>query len=215
MRSRLFTFIALIVALCVCIIPLTGCAPSGNGNNPYGTQQGQRAPGGPNKDMNPNGGPTGVGIRDNTNTRLGLNAPDNARLDSTPGTPVPSPGLNRTDTAQPTRFDRQRAEKISNQLRAMRSIRDVNVVVNGNRAVVGYTPLNDNADTNSMNNKITNAVKKVDRTITQVTVSDTPDITRMINQLSNDITNNRPGNELQDSFTKLMQSIGRVTGTRR
>ncbi|RCX17118.1 YhcN/YlaJ family sporulation lipoprotein [Anaerobacterium chartisolvens] len=116
-----------------------------------------------------------------------------------------NPGVNQPD--QQMAPDRQKAENIKNQLRDITEIADANVIVMGNTALVGYKPSGNMGDSNAAKNMIISKVKKIDRTITNVSVSEQPDMMNRMNRLGEDITNNRPMNDITNEFNQIMRGI--------
>jgi hypothetical protein len=193
-KKRFFMFIALVVAVSVFIIPLIGCNLGGMKKNttPYGRTGTQ--------------GQTNIGQNMQVNPPAGTNIVRPSPVIF----PSPHPGA----TILPTAFDRKKADNIRNHLLGIRDIHNVNVIVYGNMALVGYAPVKAKVDTTALKNIITAHVKQADKSITNVTVTSTPNLTAMIKKLSNDVLSNKPAAELRDSYTKLMQSLSRIVKTK-
>ncbi len=135
---------------------------------------------------------------------------------ATPATPrivTPGPGTNMginrigQQIQDQVAFNRQKADNISKQLGNIDGIGQINTIVKGNTALVGYRPSNTVKDASSIKKAITDRVKQADNTITSVVLSDSADITSRIAQLSNSIKNNNPAAELSNEFDKLIRSI--------
>ncbi|RCX12325.1 YhcN/YlaJ family sporulation lipoprotein [Anaerobacterium chartisolvens] len=153
-------------------------------------------------DTNPGSGiGTRTGLRNNTNN-TGLGA---GMLNGNTGT-----GRNMNNT-QTTSFDQAKATGICNQLEKMNGIRDANAVVNGDTAIVSCKASNPYTDINAMRDTIVNRVKQFDSSIRNVVLTDETDAGTKIQQLANDITNNRPVNDLRARFNQMMQEMGRAT----
>lgn len=125
-------------------------------------------------------------------------------LGATPGT-----GLNgvRQQMMQQTVFDRQKADNIRSRLSNIKGIRQINAVVSGNTALIGYSRADGITKANSARNIITDSVKKLDNTITNVIVSDSADFSSRIKRLTDNINKNKPINGLTDEFNRLIQKM--------
>ncbi len=173
------------------------------------TQQGRNMIGGNMQGANPSAGPNRTNMPgDNRDDRLGKNQPGTQGIYTTPS-PDMNMRLNRVGNqiSQQTGFDRQKADNIRNRLGNIDGIGQINAVVNGNTALVGYSLSKTAKDANNIKNMITNRVKQIDNTITNVVVSDSADITSGIERLSNSIRNNNPVNDLNNEFNQIIQRI--------
>jgi YhcN/YlaJ family sporulation lipoprotein len=175
--------------LCFCFIVLSGCAsrnpqyPNQNTNT-----QGQNMMGG----TNPNTGysnMSGTG----TNPSQSVNPSNNMPI---------QPSIQGQ-----TNFDRQRAENIRKQLAAIPGVKQANVLVNGNTTIVGYSTTDPTKDTTALRDTVSRKIKQVDAALTDIAVSSSPDIMARTTQLGNDITNNKPIQELRTSYDKLMMNV--------
>jgi len=109
--------------------------------------------------------------------------------------------------------DRSKAASIERGLEAMSGINNVKVVVMGDTAIVAYGRQNGADNPKATNETITAKVKQIDPTIKNVYTSDSADISEQVSRLSNDMTNNRPMDEIRDSFNKLINTINPNTNT--
>lgn len=134
----------------------------------------------------------------------GLNKGNVTGIGATPGA-----GLNGTgqQIRQQVGFDRQKADNIRNRLGNIDGIRQINAVVNGNTALIGYIPSGKAANANTTRNMITDRVKQFDNTITNVIVSDSADFSSRIRRLVDNINSNKPMNDLNNEFNQLIQNI--------
>jgi YhcN/YlaJ family sporulation lipoprotein len=128
--------------------------------------------------------------------------------------PQPTGILQPNGTPQPTGtpqnvtlVDRQKSDKVAKQLIKMNELRRVGVIVTGNTALVGYSPSKTIKDVNATKTRIADKVKKIDPSITNVVVSESADIMTRINNLTSDVANNRPGNEVGNEVNQLIQSV--------
>lgn len=123
----------------------------------------------------------------------------------------PSPGTGYNGTGQQiqqqTGFDRTKADNLRSRLGDIDGIRQINAIVNGNTALIGYTPSGKAANANSTRQMITDRVKQLDSTITNVVVSDSADFSSRISRLVNNINNSKPMDDLNREFNQLMQNI--------
>lgn len=106
-----------------------------------------------------------------------------------------------------TTADRQKADNIRMQLRRMSGISDANVIVMGNTALVGFKPSGATGNMNVVKRNITNKVKEIDRTITNVSVSESSDIMTRMNRLGTNMTNNGMVTNFADEFRKLVDGL--------
>jgi len=124
--------------------------------------------------------------------------PEGANLaQTTPG------GANMTQTTP----DRQKADNIRRQLMNMNGVADANVIVMGNTALVGYKPSGNTGNTKAVKDSIVNKCKQTDRTITNVTVSESPDIMARMSRLGTNVSNNGTVNNFADEFNKLINGL--------
>ncbi|MCX7923082.1 MAG: YhcN/YlaJ family sporulation lipoprotein [Clostridia bacterium] len=173
------------------------------------TQNGRNLAGeniqGVNPGTDPNGGNMLGGNRDSGS---GINPPDAGNINATPN-PGNNNGTNRDGQQIQNQmgFEGQKAGNIRDRIGNIDGASRINAVVNGNTALVGYTPTNNAKDANSIRNDITNRIKQIDNSITNVLVSDRNDISSGIERLANNIRNNGAAQELNNDFNKLVQSI--------
>ncbi len=103
--------------------------------------------------------------------------------------------------------DARRSDAIRTQLNTMREIRQANVIVNCNTALVAYRHVDPSKSSSDIKNLITTRVKQADASITNVVVSDLSSITTRMNQLLYDISNNRPANDIDNTFRQIIQDV--------
>lgn len=185
MNMKYVSKVSIVIVLSIYTLLLSGCA-FGNRNvpgpsTPRITQQGF---------INPN------------NVTPGVPGVTNYGTTNYPGTT----GINLQATQQMT-DNKIRSDNIQNQLNKMREITQPGVVVVGNTAIVGFRPSNAAADLNALKNIIADRVKQIDPSITNVITSESPDIINRIRQLADDMKNNRPMQDINNDFMKLLQEI--------
>ena len=103
--------------------------------------------------------------------------------------------------------DRKMADTIASQVRNLNGVRDCQTVVMGDTALVGFRPESGAADVNAIKSNIVKRVKAANKSIKNVTVSESSDIMSRIQRLGSDITKNRPANTIKDEFNKLIGEL--------
>lgn len=126
-----------------------------------------------------------------------------SNLTTYPGTTTTPGRINLT----PLTFDIQKADHIVRNIGKVDGIRNIKAVVNGNTALVGYTPSGTMRNTLATKNAIVAKVKSLDRSITNVVVTDSADLTNKITKLSNDIKSNKVGTSLNNTFNQLVKKV--------
>lgn len=185
---------------CILAASLSACAQTGTQRapGPNAVQQNMGTPGIYGNNVNYTG--TQYGNTTGANNYTGMNITDNQ--DYTMGN-----GLGGNVTGQQGAPDRQRADNIRRQLINMSGIADANVIVMGNRALVGFRPSGNTGNLNAVKSNITNKVKQIDKTITNVSVSESADIMARMSRLGANVTNNGMVNNFADEFNKLIKGL--------
>jgi YhcN/YlaJ family sporulation lipoprotein len=109
-----------------------------------------------------------------------------------------------------TNGDGIKAQRIKSELQKMNEIGEVNVLVSGKTALVGYKTkgtAGTNMNTSTLKNMIIGTVKKTDPTITSVAASENVDIVSKIKRLSDDIMNNRAAGDIPGQIKQLFNSM--------
>lgn len=109
-----------------------------------------------------------------------------------------------------TTLNRQKADAIKRQLVNMTGVDKANVVVMGNTALVGFKPIGNTRNVGVAKTNIAKKVKAVDKTITNVVVSESTGVLDRINKLSMDITSNKPINAITTEFNNIVKGIAPV-----
>lgn len=195
----------LFLIICISIIFMTGCAARNDG---YPNEMGA----GPGTDQNNQ-------LNGQNDQLNGINSPDGVApqgmngQNQRAGYVGTNPNANNSGTqlSQNNGDDRQKAENIKNQLKNSKGAEQCGVIVNGDTAIVGLLTKGMTNSNNTDAGTIEKRVKEIDPSITKVLVTEAPDIVNEINRMSTDTNNNTPGNELKDSFNKLMQKINKVS----
>ncbi len=139
----------------------------------------------------------------NTTTQFTRNNMTGMNLGGNQGT---NPDINLISRQQ-TDPNMEKADNLKRQLKKMNGVKNVNVIVIGNTALVGIEPTGNTKAANALRNSITKKVKEIDSTITNVTVSESSDIMRRINKLGTDITNNKPIKAITDEFNNMVNGM--------
>ncbi|HOV26090.1 MAG TPA: YhcN/YlaJ family sporulation lipoprotein [Pseudobacteroides sp.] len=116
-------------------------------------------------------------------------------------------------TGEQLGYNTQRADNICKQIDSINGIENVNVVVVGNTALIGYASTNKHANMASTKNAISTKVKQIDNSITNVVIADSKDISKRIADLANNIKNNKPKNQLDSEFNQIMKSLNPLRNT--
>ena len=128
---------------------------------------------------------------------------DNTRLNDvgrTITTPVPGTIVNNSNDI------RAKSLNIRNQVKSVPNVKDANVVVVGNTALVACDPNTASVDTNALRTAITQKVKTADPSITNVVVTESGDMMTSVNQMFNNM-NNRSANQINQDFNTLVRQI--------
>lgn len=142
--------------------------------------------------------------------RMGI-TPGITQPSPTPGPTIPKdvgvPVPNSSPPPDSIQDGRQKAENIRKQLLTMQELRDANVIVVGNAALVAFTPQNPSTDADTMKNMVISRVKQIDTGITNVTCSQSADVMNQVGKLYNDMANHRPMNEVTNDFNQIIKNI--------
>lgn len=126
---------------------------------------------------------------------------------------IPGPGqdgvnpMNYEGNYQPMTMDKEKSSKIEEQLKNINGVENINVMVNGNTALVGYKPSGAAGDPTATKAEIVKKVKEIDKSITEVRVSEAPDIMSKMKKLSTDLTNNKAVDNISSEFDKIFKDI--------
>lgn len=213
MNKKFLKTVAVTFALTVFTLPLTACNTGTNNNmnpqrtgivrNGNNTQFGSPV-GFPNRNDRMNNNT----LLDNTG-RTNINSP-------APNVQVPNvqlPNVQAPNTALDNASNNNMREKsmsIKNQVKNLPQVKDANVVVLGNTALVACNPNTGTMDANALRDAVTKRVKSFDPSIKNVLVTDSPDMMANINKMINNMSN-RPMNEITQDFNQLVRQIAPVT----
>lgn len=193
MKIRLKPLIALLPAICLFAAILTGCnitsrAPK-SPTQPGTTQLRQNLVTGPRPGtVVPNTSPGGISTNPNVSNL---------------------PGVTRVEQkiTRSAGFDTKKAENISKKLNSMKELQKVHTVVYGNTALVGFKMADGLKDPVKARNLVVSTVKNTDKSIANVSASDSGDITTKLTQLTKDVKAGKPINDLTTRFTQLSQAM--------
>ena len=126
--------------------------------------------------------------------------------------PTPAPGYMgaRPQIKHQTGFDSQKADNLRARLGEINGIRQINAVVNGNTALISYSSSNKTNNANATRRMITDKVKQLDKTITNVVASDSADFSTQLRRLMDNINSSKPMEELNSEFNQLAKKIGSI-----
>ena len=207
MKNKFKVILLVFLTVCVLTFTFTGCArPDTDEQNQTETLPERDMPAVPGDDI----GRTPTPRTGNRNGNiLNNDLDDDLNINETPGVNNGrnTNGLDRETPVQQTNFDKERADKITTQLEKVEGVDEVSVVVNGNTAVVVYTPTDPDKASNETDNMVVEKVKDIDNGITKVEVSRSAAAMTKIRKLIDDIGKNKPMEELNDMFEDLMRII--------
>lgn len=103
--------------------------------------------------------------------------------------------------------DANTAKAIETQLRKMPQVDNANCVVNGDTAVVGYTPSKNVGDVNATKKAIIDRVKKLYPTVKNVSVSEDANVLTEIKRIADDITKNKSLDKVGKDIKDLAKRV--------
>ncbi len=207
MNKKFLQTAAVTIGLAIFTLPLTAC---NTGTNNYMNPQRTGIVGNGNNTQD--GSPVRFPTRNN---RINGN---NNLLDNTGrtivGTPLPGTAfdykVNNTNNANDINNMREKSLSLKSQVKSIPQVKDANVVVLGNTALVACNPSTAAADANALRDAVTKKIKSSDPSIKNVLVTESPDMVASINQMFNNMTN-RPMNEVTRDFNQLVRQIAPAT----
>jgi YhcN/YlaJ family sporulation lipoprotein len=110
--------------------------------------------------------------------------------------------------------DVYRAERIRVEIYGMREVEEAYVVVSGNTCIVGYTPAAGFENSRRIESLIADRVREIDEGIRNVAVSQSPDLSARVRELSNDQGGGRRIESLAGEVDRLVMEINPVTVNR-
>ena len=214
-----------IQVLIICILTalfFAGCNAAQNQAPDQNQTPGQATRYGTNNGMNDDANMNNVGnnvqnnnIRDNVGgNNRGMPSPGNAidRLNRQNG----NNGLlnngnvnNRNANSAKGRNNLQMSQDIAENLKTINGVENAIVVVSGNTALVGIDVADDfiSDGDKDLKGEITKQVKNMQPDITNVAISESPDLFQRIQNLSRDISNGRPMQGLGNEFMEIVNRI--------
>ena len=124
---------------------------------------------------------------------------------------TPLPGVNIGATPAPIITNdmtdmRTKAQNIATQLKSFPEVKDANVMVVGNTALVAFETNRTDADLTNLKDKLTERVKTIDPSVDNVILTEASYARTGIQQLLNDM-NNKSINQLTQDFNELVRRI--------
>lgn len=181
------------------------------GTNPAAGFKGKLLPGGTGNALTGTGMGTGIGIgTGNAFTGMGIGT-GSAFTGTGTGNVLSGTNKNATIQGQLMLFDGKKADSIRKQLEAMPDVKSAQVIVRGNTALVGCKPSKTSIDVNSLAGKVSDKVKSLDKSVTNVCVTDKDSAMNDMTKLSNDIKssgsngNAKTVNDCVSRFNRLLQ----------
>jgi len=217
MNKKFLQTAAVTMGLAAISLPLTACNMRTDNTTPQRT-------GIMNRQNNTQNG-TNTGYQRLNNTDTGINNRMNRIVSPLPGnrfnnintntdrnivrtTPLPGTNLGNTPTATANNMNdmRSKSERIERQLESLANVKDANVMVVGNTALVACDPSSTGVDVNSLRNAITQRIKSIDPSITNVVVTESADAKTSIQQMFSNM-NNKSMDQITQEFNKLVKSL--------
>lgn len=202
MKKKFFKWSCLAV-VAILLLSVVGCTRA---QRPMQNQPGAPAPGAnpDNVNLTPDRGMMRDNVPQTPNRTI---TPDAA-----PGAPMTRDRTLENDmNARPIATDANRkAQNITNKLTAMEPIENASCVVNGKTALVGIDVADDqqgNNNTQNLKNDLVTKIKKMEPGITNVVITESPDLYQRINNLSKDATTGNTMRGMTNEFTEIMNRI--------
>jgi len=104
-------------------------------------------------------------------------------------------------------FDREKSDAIKRKLNDINGIKDINAIVRGNTALVGYRTDDNLPNRAVIKESITSRIRNMDNTITNVIISDSEDFFNEIKTLAGRIATNPTASDLTNDFNNLIENI--------
>lgn len=123
-------------------------------------------------------------------------------------TPLPGTNISTTPAANANNLTdlRNRAEKIEQQLESLANVNDASVMVVGDTALVAYNPKSTGVDITNLRNTITQRVKSIDPSITNVVITESANVKQSIQQMFGNM-NNKSMDQITQEFNKMVREL--------
>lgn len=218
MNKKFLQTAAVTMGLAVMSVPFTACNMRTNDTNPQRTgvidRQNTTQYGSPMRYSN-------NGYQRLDNTRLNnvgrtittpiprngiVNGDGDANLNNT--APLPGTIAGATPGAYTDNVNgmRSKSQNIEKQVKNLTNVKDANVMVVGNTALVACNPNTTAVDTNALRTSITQKVKSVDPSITNVVVTESADMMTNVKQMFSNM-NNKSMNQITQDFNNMLKQI--------
>lgn len=135
-----------------------------------------------------------------------VNGDINGNLNNT--APVPGTIVGTTPGAYADNVNnmRSKSQNIEREVENLANIKDANVMVVGNTALVACDPNTAAVNTNALRTSITQTVKSIDPTITNVVITESADMMTSVNQMFSNM-NNKSMNQITQDFNNMLRQI--------
>lgn len=207
MNKKLLRTAAVTMGLSLMSLPMVACNMNSNNTTPQKTgiinRQNNTAPYSDtgyqrlnNKNLN------------NTRNRVPSPIPD-SRFGTINFTPLPGVSFGATPAPIITNDltdMRTKAQNIERQLESFPEVKDANVMVVGNTALVAFDTNTTNVDLQSLKDKLSEKVKSIDPSVNNVILTEASYARTGIQQLLNDI-NNKSMSQITQEFNELVRKI--------
>ncbi len=188
MIKNKFKFISVLIIIAVSFIIASGCQPAEKPNPPADPNNGVDNY---NNDMQNNTDNYGMNNDMNDDMNGGMND-----------------GMNNEDMGMDMNNDMaNRAESIADNVVDISGVNDASVVLRDNTALVGVVLQGDRTMTADMREKIVNDVKRVDKDIEVVKVSDSPDMFEEIDNIAQEINRGSAITDFEDDIRDLQNRM--------
>jgi len=141
---------------------------------------------------------------------------DNDRTSPLPGngvnlnytTPLPGAVIGTTPALNADNVNdmRSKSRNIERQVETVKNVKDANVMVVGNTALVACNPSSTNVDTTDLRTAITQKIKSVDPSITNVVVTESANVMASMNKMFSNMSNKSMTQITQD-FNNMIKQI--------
>jgi Sporulation lipoprotein YhcN/YlaJ (Spore_YhcN_YlaJ) len=179
---------------------LAACNVGGRPIQPTPSPTGQPAPTRIGNNLNErNFGPGGTTVEQDRGAPLATPMPGTQRLEKDRTSPAPSIPAPANDN--------QMEDLIRYHLAQMPDIQNVDVLVNGSRALIAYTRTNHARDAATMHGAINDKVRQIDSSITEVKTSISPEVRQEIGNMKRNLGINQPSDNMTDGFNRLFNQV--------
>ena len=219
MNKKFLQTAAVTLGLTVMSVPFTACNMRTNNTNPQRTgimnRQNTTQYGSPVRYSNNGYQPLDNTRLDNAGRTISSPAPHNGNVNggvngnlNNTAAPVPGAIVGTTPGANTGNVNdmRSKSQNIERQVANLANVKDANVMVVGNTALVACSPNTTAVDTNALRTSITQKVKSIDPSITNVVVTESADVMTNVKQMFSNM-NNKSMNQIMQEFNNMIRQI--------